>query len=115
MAVLDRLVSPDKIRFDAVIVVLMIIAYKSIKLPEMVTKVLAFFERHSMNIFLFHTFILDMWFKDIIYITRNPFIIFLELLSLCLIISVILESIMKMIRFDSIIVKIQNIKPLANT
>ena len=115
MAALDRIVVPDKLRFDAVIVFLMVIAYKSIKLPEMVSKVLEFFGRHSMNIFLFHTFIFDMWFKDIIYITRNPFIIFLELLSVCLIISVILESIKKMIRFDSIIVKIQNIKPLANT
>ena len=109
MAALDRLVAPDKIRFDAVIVFLMVIAYKSIKLPEMVSKVLEFFGRHSMNIFLFHTFIFYMWFKDIIYITRNPLIIFLELLSVCLRISVILESIKKIIRFDSIIVKIQNI------
>lgn len=109
MAALDRIVAPDKLRFDAVIVFLMIIAYKSIKLPETVTKVLAFFGRHSINIFLFHTFIFYMWFEEIIYITRNPLIIFLELLSVYLIISVILESIKKIIRFDSIIVKIQNI------
>lgn len=62
-----------------------------------------------MNIFLFHTFIFYMWFQDIIYITRNPLVIFLELLISCLLISVVLESIKKLIRFDTLIVKIQNI------
>ena len=109
MAALDRLVAPDQIRFDAVIVLLMVIAYKSIKLPNMITNILAFFGKHSMNIFLFHTFIFYMWFQDIIYITRNPLVIFFELLTSCLLISVVLESIKKLIRFDTVIFKIQNI------
>lgn len=87
----------------------MVMAYKSIDLPESITKALAFFGKHSMNIFLFHTFIYYMWFSDIIYITRNPFIIFLELLASCLLISVLLEGIKKLIRFDTVIAKMQNI------
>lgn len=110
MAAFDRLVSPDKLRFDAVIVFLMVMAYKSINLPDIIKNALAFLGKHSMNIFLFHTFIYYMWFRDIIYVTRNPLVIFLELLTACLLISVILESIKKLIGFDSVIVKIQNIK-----
>lgn len=88
----------------------MVMAYKSINLPDIIKNALAFLGTHSMNIFLFHTFIYYMWFRDIIYVTRNPLVIFLELLSACLLISVILESIKKLIGFDSLIVKIQNIK-----
>lgn len=109
MAALDRLVAPDKISFDAVIVLLMVIAYKSIKLPNMTTNALAFLGKHSMNIFLFHTFIFYMWFQDIIYITRNLLVLFLELLISCLLISVVLDSIKKLIRFDTVILKNQNI------
>lgn len=109
MAAFDRLVAPDKLRFDAVIVILMVMSYKFINLPDVTTKALAFLGKHSMNIFLFHTFIYYMWFQDIIYITRNPFVIFLELLASCLLISVLLESIKKLIRFDTLIARIQNI------
>lgn len=87
----------------------MVMSYKSINLPDVMVKALAFLGKHSMNIFLFHTFIYYMWFQDIIYITRNPLVIFLELLTACLLISVFLESIKKLIRFDTLIARIQNI------
>ena len=47
--------------------------------------------KHSMNIFLFHTFIFHYWFKEYIYISRNPLLIILSLLIPCYLISVIIE------------------------
>lgn len=48
--------------------------------------------KHSMNIFLIHTFIYYFWFTDIIYITKNPFVIFLTLLSLSILLSALIEK-----------------------
>lgn len=47
--------------------------------------------KHSMNIFLFHTFIFLYWFREYIYISRNPLLIILSLLISCYLISVIIE------------------------
>lgn len=47
--------------------------------------------KHSMNMFLTHTFIYYYWFKDYIYITRNPILIFLSLTISCYSLSVLIE------------------------
>ena len=52
---------------------------------------MAFLGKHSMNIFLFHTFIFYFWFQNIIYASRNPIIIFFTLLAICIPISIVLE------------------------
>lgn len=70
-----------------------------IKLPEWLSGVMANLGKHSMNIFLFHTFIFLYWFRDYIYITRNPLLIFLSLLLSCWIISVVIEFIKNIIGF----------------
>lgn len=67
---------------------------------NMIFKVLG---KHSMNIFLFHTFIYYFWFKDLIYVTRQPVIIFLELIASCLLISVFLEFVKNKIGFNKLL------------
>lgn len=76
---------------DTLICIGLAILLYSFQLPKIIDSVFVFLGKHSMNIFLFHTFIYYYWFQDIIYMTRNPFIIFLFLLSTCLTISIILE------------------------
>lgn len=95
----------------------MVIAYKSIYIPEAIAKALEFLGKHSMNIFLFHTFIFYMWFRNFIYASRNPLIIFLELFIACLLISIVLECVKKLIRFDTLIANIQkiNMKKIKNS
>ena len=66
-----------------------------IQWPRYIRLVFESLGKHSMNIFLFHTFIFYYWFRDYIYITRNPLIIFLELLIVCYLISVVLEWVKK--------------------
>ena len=80
---------------DGLIMLSLVMTYKSIRWPNRLLTVMSFFGKHSMNIFLFHTFIFGYWFKDFIYSSRNPFIIFFLLLGICVIISLILEQIKK--------------------
>lgn len=70
-----------------------------VSLPGWLSKSMESHGKHSMNIFLFHTFIYLYWFKDYIYITRNPLLIFLSLLIPCYIISVVIEFIKNRIGF----------------
>lgn len=80
---------------DGLIMLMLVMTYMSIKWPDWILTTMAFLGKHSMNIFLFHTFIFSHWFKDFIYSSRNPFIIFFLLLGICVIISVFLEQIKK--------------------
>lgn len=99
----ERFLAKDTIMFDAVLTLALVSLYSSIKLPNYICKPLEFCGKHSMNIFLFHTFIKTFWFKDFIYESHNPIIIFFLLLSICLIISMILEQFKKLIRFEEFV------------
>ena len=52
------------------------IVYKNIQLKNPLYNALIFIGKHSMNIFLFHTFIFSHWFRDEIYASRNALIIY---------------------------------------
>ena len=99
----EHLYVKANIVFDSVITVSMIMLYKSVELPRFVGNILEFLGKHSMNIFLFHTFIFSHWLKDFIYSPKNPLLIFLLLLGVCLIISVAIEWLKKLIKIDSLI------------
>lgn len=70
-----------------------------IKIAKWFEVVMCNLGKHSMNIFLFHTFIYLYWFKEYIYISRNPLLIILSLLIPCYLISVIIEFIKNKIGF----------------
>ena len=55
--------------------------------------------KHSMNMFLIHTFIYCYWFKDFIYLTRNPFIIYISLILSSYLFSLMIEWIKKKVGF----------------
>lgn len=84
-------------------------AYKSIKIPALISYLLEFVGKHSMNIFLFHTFIYYYWFRDFIYASRNPMVIYLLLLLICLLISVGIELLKKIIRFNIMVKHVDNL------
>ena len=73
--------------WDAAIVVLCVTLYCVILIPNVISKMLSFFGRHSFNIFLFHTFILGYYLHDYIYWNSNPLVIYLTLLVTCIFIS----------------------------
>lgn len=74
----------------------------SYRIPDVVKKTLAFLGKHSMNIFLFHTFIFSHWFTTFIYSPKNPILIFLLLLTVCIIISLAIEWLKNLFRFSKL-------------
>ena len=86
-----------------VIVLLVILFLRNVKY---VNNVFLFLGKHSMNIFLIHTFIFYYWFNDFIYSFKNPFLIFLVLIAVCTIISILLEFLKKTICLADLIKKL---------
>lgn len=97
---LERIKACDKILYDSFIVLILIMEYRLLYIPKIIKDIFSFLGKHSMNIFLFHTFIFLYWLKDFIYYTRNPIIIFVSLLIPCLIISIVIEKIKAVIGFN---------------
>lgn len=79
--------------WDAVISFSLVSLYIHLEIPSICKKTLAKIGEHSFNIFLFHTFIFSLYFKDYIYWSENPVLIFMTLLFTCIIISIVLEYI----------------------
>lgn len=66
---------------------------------KMLRDTFAFLGKHSMNIFMTHTFIYYYYLRDYIYNFRKPFVIFWTVLLASIILSIIIELIKRYIRF----------------
>lgn len=73
-----------------------------IRIPG-VKQLLAFFGKHSLNIFLVHTFIRHVFFQDFTYSFEKFWLIPLVLFAISLGISIVIEALKKLIRFDKIV------------
>lgn len=82
-----------------------IVLYQS-QLNRFLKKAFLFLGKHSMNIFLFHTFIYYFWFQNFIYSSRNPVVIVILLLVICLVISIFIEKAKRLIGFNRLLDKI---------
>ena len=92
---IDRNFNSYPLLIDCLLTLLIVQLYLIVKCPRLLNDVMQFLGRHSMNIFLFHTFIFYFWFQDFIYATHNPLLIFLTLLGICIPISILLEWLKK--------------------
>lgn len=88
---------------DALLCVCMALFLYRVELWKWLKTVMMELGKHSMNIFLFHTFIYYYWFRDIIYASRNPIIIVVELLGVCYLLSVVIEWCKRKIGFYKLI------------
>lgn len=77
--------------WDAGIIAIGLVLYFVTQIPQWASAVLAFLGKHSYNIFLFHTFIYYYYFHNCIYWSRNPLLIFVTLLAVCVPISIFIE------------------------
>lgn len=75
--------------------IVMLYKYTLSNISNYFTRFLELCGKHSFNIFLFHTFIYYLYFSEIIYYPRNPVLIFIGLLAVCLAISVCIEWLKK--------------------
>lgn len=63
-------------------------------------QILGFLGKHSANIFYIHTFIRAVWLKDVAYSLKHAAVIWLFILGVSLAISMFLDIVRKLIRFD---------------
>lgn len=98
----ERVYMKYEILCDAITVMMLTLVYVQIKLPKWLSAILHYLGRHSMNIFLFHTFIYYLWFRDYIYISRSPLVIYMTLLISCIIISIAIEYVKGVLKLDKI-------------
>lgn len=78
-----------------------------IRIP-VIKQLLSFFGKHSMNIFLVHDFIRDVYFKDFIYGFEKFWLIAFVLFVISLVISIVIEFVKKVIRYDKFISKVSD-------
>lgn len=63
-------------------------------------KALVFIGKHSFNIFMFHTFIYLKYMYSFIYGFRYPLVIFFALTIICLVVSIGIETLKKLVRYE---------------
>jgi len=74
--------------------------YEFISKIKSINKVGLFLGKHSFNIFLFHSFIYLRYFKNFIYSFDEPILIFSVLMGISIILSILIEELKKLIRFN---------------
>lgn len=75
--------------------------YCVVRIP-VVRKVLVFFGKYSMTIFLTHNFIRFVYFNEFIYSFKNFMLIFVVLFILSLLLAIVLDSVKKFIQYDKL-------------
>lgn len=92
----------SSIMWDSAITVLGVILYCKISIPLAISKVLAFVGKNSCNIFLFHTFVYYFYFREYIYWSRNPLLVYLTLLIVCISISMLIEWLKRLLYINKL-------------
>lgn len=90
--------------FEGIIPVILIgFLFEFVNVIPVLSTILKFLGKHSMNIFLIHNFIRYSWYSDKIYSCGDIYTIFLALLLTSLAASIVLELIKKLIRFNDLV------------
>ena len=97
-----------EIRYGIMPVILMCYLYEFFIDIPVIKNILKFLGKHSMNIFLIHTFIQFYYLEDFVYSQGNFMKIAFVLLLISLLISIVLELFKKLIRYDKWIKKLQS-------
>lgn len=98
----------EGMKIDPYLTIMFVLAYSTIGGMNVLKKGLAFLGKHSFNIFLFHTFILTYYFPYFIYSMPHPILQYLALLISCVLVSLLIEKIKQIIRFNDLSRWIEN-------
>jgi len=80
---------------------IILIGYEFVFIWKPIRVVSAFLGKHSVNMYMSHTFLYRHYFKDFYYSLKNPYLIFGTLLATSLLLSMFIELIKKPIFFDT--------------
>ena len=88
-----KIQSNDFYVYDALIMISGVYVYQHITGFIRTKQCLAFFGKYSMDMFLIHGFFYKWWMHDIIYYTGNPFIIYITLIAISLVVAIAIEKV----------------------
>lgn len=94
-----------KLIVDAFLTISFVLSAVYIRSLKVLSFLFSFLGKHSMNIYMVHSFIFYYFFKDFIYSFHYPILIFSVLLLICIGISIILEFAKKQIGYYSLMNK----------
>lgn len=89
---MERIWVHNPILFDAMIVTFAVYVYQQVRGLSLVKRILAFFGKYSMDMFLTHTFIFSLWpsTHNIVYTTTNPLVIYLTFVAMSLALAMLM-------------------------
>lgn len=95
--------------YDAILVCVGVAVYQNSHIRQRVRRVLSFFGRYSMDMFLTHFFLLSLWpsTKSIVYATRNPLIIYLTIVAMSLLLAVVLGEVKERSGFNRLVERLR--------
>jgi hypothetical protein len=88
---------------------IILLTFELSNLSYIIRIILSFLGNQLFNIFLFHSFIFYYYWHDKVYYFKDPFLIFTVFLSVCLLVSIFIEQIKKLILFYKLEASIINI------
>lgn len=95
--------------FDGIVPVYYIIyCYNYIFDIDWINSLLKLLGKYSMNMFLIHTFIRQYYFSDLLYALKYSWLIVIVLLIVSLVISILIERMKKILKYEILITKIKN-------
>lgn len=97
-----------EIRYGIIPIVIMCFSYEFLLDLPFLKTVLIFLGKHSMNVFLIHTFIRGYYLNEFTYSFKHFAIISLVLLLISLVLSILIELLKKYLKYDLLINKLQN-------
>ena len=86
--------------YDALIMISGVYVYQHISGFIRTKQCLAFFGKYSMDMFLIHGFFYKWWMHEIIYHTGNPFIIYITLIAISLVVAIAIEKVKQILGFN---------------
>lgn len=108
LCILSYTKMPNEIQFDIIPIFVVYYCYDFIIDIKGIRKMLIYLGKHSMNIFLTHTFIRYYYLSDFIYSFKHFILINLVLLILSLILSILIEYLKKIIGYEVLIKKLRD-------
>lgn len=101
----------DSILYDALIVIVGITTYQYLNINKFIKKSLDFVGRHSMSMFLTHTFIFFIWpvTHNLIYASNNPLIIYITGVASSLVLAVLIDKTRGVLKINKLVFNLRNI------
>ncbi|MCM1459403.1 MAG: acyltransferase [Bacteroides sp.] len=92
-----------EIHWGVIPFVIIVFCVEFINQIPVICNMLSFLGKHSMNIYLVHSMLKNMYLKEWLYSLHNWFLILIALLAVSIVISYVIEGLKKLLKFDKFV------------